>query len=1054
MIIYWLRNTLILLVVYWPLASIAQALVQMDKTAPYYIRQWTMEDGLPQNSVQDILKSQSGYIWLATNGGLAKFDGIQFDVYDLNNSPNLISNRIAKITEDAAGKIWIALETTGISILENGQFIKFDEGGEFAGIRATCFQEDLNHEMWIGTTNGIIRTNGTAHHYYSDANGLENIHIDKIIMDQNGIIWAIGGIPGNKGWFLFRFNNDTFEVIDQSDQSLYSLFADDQQIWYATPQKIYQVDINTLEKTSRVNKKFNGFLKLMLDQQNNLWMGSQNGLFLVGDRHGDLSNPYTFNEPLNSVIKSIFQDDEGNIWVGTDGKGLVMLTKTPVTRYILPKKYNVKSFNQITSDGLGGFWVGSQCEGLVHYSDGKFRHFRLKTNCIGALYLDQNQRVLVATDHTIGTIDPSGRYEQVFVGPDETSGGIINAIYQDSSGDFWVGTMGDGVYQVRDSVISEYNTENGLSSNRIYNIQQRSNGDILVGTESGLSMITQNGSIQTITASSGLAPGAIRAIYEDENLNLWIGSYGGGLSRISADTIINYNTSNGLSENIVSRILEDDKGNLWMMGNFGLYFTTLKQLDAYAEGKVRQIQCISLGFKEGMAEGNGVGTAVQTADGTFWWPTIEGVANIDIAQFEYDTLTPQVVVRSFRVGNQVKSIGENNIIELSAKERDFEVSYNALSFNPQDKIQYQYQLKGYNDDWVDAGNRKVINFTNISPGEYELFIKASNNHGIWENKWTSVTVIVNPTIWQTLWVQLLIIGTGILMVIGIIRWRVAYLTKREKELETLVEERTKALLANKTELETALTSLEQTQRQLIESEKLASIGTLTSGLAHELNNPLGYIGGIAHPLRMDIEEIKAYIPEDRRDEFEEVLEEMNNLLNNLESGVQKASGIIKNLQNISPDGDTDQIIQFNLSEILGTTSLLLQKSNPSTTINQAIEQDAMIQANPIEINQLFQNIIQNSIEAIPEQNGVIDIELVKSNGVVNVSIKDNGPGISEEVMGHIFEPFFTTKRPGKGTGLGLFISYTIIKKYNGDIKVSSNKGNGAQFDISLPSVKS
>lgn len=1053
MVNYWLRKIWVAFAVCIPLFVHSQQIVNMDKTAPYFKRQWTMEDGLPQNSVQDIIQSKNGYLWIATNGGLARFDGINFEIFDISNSPNLVSNRITKLIEDNSGRILMAHETGEVTIYQNDTFENLEIPGQNSNFKATSLAKDSKGQVWIGSNNGLFLLNGKNIKHYGKEYGLENVVIGRIEIDNTGVVWASGSIPGIKGGHLFKLENEkAIEIGGLEGESIFNFTIDNNEIWVGAVSSVHHIKDEVIQKNRFKHQKIQGITSLKVIKSGQLLIGSHKGLIQFEIDQISNQDPYIFEKPLQSIVKTIFEDSEGNYWIGTEGNGLVFLTKSPVQRHIIPDPFNVKSFNVIAPDGNGGFWAGSQCEGLIHYNDRNFRHYTLKNNCIGALLLNNNNEMLVASKQEVRLIDRNGIGRTLFDKENLRNNKVVNSLFQDDSNTYWIGTIGGGVFKYKDSLIQNYTTENGLINNRIYHISQRKNGDILVGSQEGLSIINDD-TVVNITSTSGLSTGAIRALYEDENNVLWIGSYGGGLTRIENDQLTSYKVSNGLAENVVSRITEDKKGNLWMMGNFGLYFTPRKQLNQFARGEIDRINCISLGYKEGMAEGNGAGEAVITKDSTYWWPTIAGLANIDISSYSYDTVSPKVVINELRINNSNRELNDKGELILQANERDFEVRYNTLSFNQPEKIQYQYKLEGYDKKWINAGNRRVIYYTNISPGDYKLMVKASNRHGIWNDNVAIVKVTVTPTIWETTWARVVLVLIGLAIIAGVFKWRISYLRHREHELEKLVEERTKALRASKAELETTLQSLEQAQGQLIESEKLASIGTLTSGLAHELNNPLGYIGGIAHPLKMDIEEIKSFIPEDRKGDFEEVIDEMNNLLGNLETGVKKASGIIKNLQNISPDGDTNQIIPFDLSEILGTTSLLLQKSNPSTTINQNIEPEAIIQANPIEINQLFQNIIQNSIDAIPEDTGTIDIELLKQNGNVNVLISDNGPGISEDVIGHIFEPFFTTKRPGKGTGLGLYISYSIIKKYSGDIKVSSSEGCGAAFKISLPTVK-
>ncbi len=253
------------------------------------------------------------------------------------------------------------------------------------------------------------------------------------------------------------------------------------------------------------------------------------------------------------------------------------------------------------------------------------------------------------------------------------------------------------------------------------------------------------------------------------------------------------------------------------------------------------------------------------------------------------------------------------------------------------------------------------------------------------------------------------------------------------------------------ELSETLQRLRNTQSQLIESEKMASIGILTAGLAHELNNPLNIIGGIIDPIKQDLKDIKHHARGDRSGEIEPILDEIESLLDDVGQGAKKATSIIRNLMDITPKGDIEAIEIFDFKEIIGSTINLLQKVNPKIEFHEKLSHGLIVKGNPAELNQVVINLLGNAVDAIPpNRKGVVRIAGELVNKQIVISIIDNGSGIEAKNFAQIFEPFFTTKEPGKGTGLGLYISQSIIKKHSGELVIESSTDQGTAFVIYLP----
>jgi two-component system, NtrC family, sensor kinase len=293
-----------------------------------------------------------------------------------------------------------------------------------------------------------------------------------------------------------------------------------------------------------------------------------------------------------------------------------------------------------------------------------------------------------------------------------------------------------------------------------------------------------------------------------------------------------------------------------------------------------------------------------------------------------------------------------------------------------------------------------------------------------------------------------------------------------KEIEALRQEIVSTKVETekqKRELELTLGNLKLAQSQLVQSEKMASVGVLTAGIAHELNNPINFMSGNVFPLQKDLEEVFSVLEKydkviqanklekfftelevlKKEMDYSYLIQEIHSLLKGIEEGANRSSEIIKGLRSFSRLDD--EVIQFyDIHEGIDSTLVLLHnKIRDKIKVRKEYGDFEGLECYPSKLNQVLMNILTNSIQAM-EDGGELFIQTVSSAIGVKIIIKDNGKGMPPEVKDHIFEPFFTTKDVGQGTGLGLSISYGIIEKHNGNIDVISEPGKGTEFIISLP----
>ncbi len=1037
--------------------------VQMEITSPYYLDSWDMEKGLPQNSVIDIIQPQDGYMWIATLGGICKFDGREFKPFDIFDHPNLKSIRATSLYEDKEGKIWVAYEENGISIISNDSVSSFDPKEIDGIINGTGFIEDNQENLWIGSTKGLIQWKNGVTRIHRIPGALSN-YISHLTKDKSNNIWGISGQDQFGETALFKLRDNSFTILDKFPQgSFKDLFIDSQGwIWIVKPGEVLVMNTNDYSVVKRI--RVNDDLKLkriFVDSKENLWLGTGKELIKVSrevlanksDYQINEQDYYRFGTPLDITIQAIFEDKSGYMWIGTDGRGFFRIAESPVRRYILPDTFNEKLFRSTAVDSSGGIWVASESNGLFYSKDGQFWHDS-RFSKIRALAIFQSNEPAISSNSLVLRRKADHTIDTVLRLPGNTDLHTAISLYVDSKDQLWIGTFGAGVYKESNGEIEQFKFPEN-SQYAINTFHEASDGRMLIGSEIGLGEIIGN-TIQFIQNNSEIAPGSVRSILEEKNGTIWIGSYGGGLTRWKNGKYDLITTTDGLFENVVSRILEDMHGNLWLLGNEALHICSKSSINDYLLGKRDRILAAGIGKTEGMEEGNGMGNASVTTDGISWWPTIDGIAFIDHNKFKIDSTENKVIIQ--QISSMEKSVPIiNNRVLINPEQRNIQLSYNTLNFAEPAKIKFQYRLMGFEKKWNDADNRRIINYTNLPPGNFEFQVRASNRTGQWSENPTILNITVSPAFYERAWFYFCLIFLSGFLVYAFVKWRLTYNERKRKLLEEIVKRRTAELEENKIELEGTLANLKSTQNQLIQSEKLASIGTLTAGLAHELNNPLSYIGGIAFPLRMDIEELKNRYHE-RFGEDEELnflFGEMHILLANLEHGVSKASSIIKHLMELSPGESSKDSIKFDLSELINNTVHVFERQFTEIAFLYDVNESIHFYGIPSELNQVFTNLLQNAVEAtqdIDHDTGKLYVRLNQQGSNIHFIVKNNGPEIPKNNHSKIFEPFFTTKSNQNATGLGLYITYSIIKKYYGELKLVSSTSETV-FEIILPFIE-
>jgi ligand-binding sensor domain-containing protein/signal transduction histidine kinase len=1076
------------------ISSYTSGLLKYDGyTVTKYLNKPFDPNSVAQNTVYTFFIDKSDTIWLGTPEGLCKFDPltekfIRYDSSLFRGMPDL--GNVCAINEDNQGNLWIGDYDGKLWRYnrEKSEFLSFtskldyqEQHSLMSGFHEAIMSiyKDKKGVIWIGSTTGLHRAtikpgkagasdeiNFTQYrHDSNDTNSLSDNQISGIYEDSNSVLW-IGTVNGLNsldpitGKVIRFLANPSNKFSISSNHFFYSgqnSIVEDAKgnLWIATDSGLNKLNKERTRFTaffqdnSDFGLKSNGIVSLGLDAGNNLFVGTAKGLQSLNldpKAFGLLQHDTKDSNSLSdNNVSAILEDKSGTTWIGTFGGGLNKWDKkTGTINHFEHDPKNPGSIGNnivdaILEDEDGDLWLGDG-EYLSHLktTTGIFENFNSNVRNlkdedaknIYAICRDRDGLIWMGTGNGIKSFNPATKkFNHYFYVPGDPSGiSDYSAvkILADSRGNIWVGT-------------------NSIAFNKFDKI-------------TGRFTHYKNNALDTNSISSNI----VNCLFEDSKGNLWIGTSGGGLCRYDYNSK-SFSTPGRTRQNpwnAVFSIREDNSGNLWLGTDKGLscYFPEKNEFVNYDENDGLQGNHFATGFKD-------QGCSFKGKDGILYFGGDNGLTYFDPAQIHPNKYIPPVVITQFKIFDKLQpGKNEDSEIVLNYDQNFFSFEFAALNFTNTSKNQYAYQLEGFDPNWIKSGSRRYAGYTNLGPGTYTFKVKGSNNDGVWNDKGISIKVIILPPWWRTWWAYVIY---ALLLIAGVLAF------DRYQKRRVILAEREKAHkkeLAQAKEIEKAYHELKTTQAQLIQSEKMASLGELTAGIAHEIQNPLNFVNNFSEVNRELIGEIKEERVKDKNERDEKLEDE---LLNNIDQNLEKishhgkrADAIVKGmLQHSSASGGQKELTDINAlaDEYLRLSYHGLRaKDKEFNTIMKTDFDETIGKINiiPQDIGRVLLNLYNNAFYAVSEKkkqqpNGyepTISVTTKKINNKVEITVKDNGNGIPKKVLDKIFQPFFTTKPTGVGTGLGLSLSYDIVKAHGGELKVETKEGEGSEFIIQLPTT--
>jgi ligand-binding sensor domain-containing protein/signal transduction histidine kinase len=753
----------------------AAALDPARPLADHVRRLWRTADGLPHNSVRQVVQGRDGYLWLGTPNGLVRFDGVRFTVFDRRNTPGMLDDEIQALFEDAQGRIWFGTRTGGVGRLRAGapSFLGIADG--LIGTNVYGIVQEPGGALWLGTTAGLTRLGGSGSRSFTVADGLTSNSVRVLLWDRSDRLWV-----GARGLNLFRDG------------------------------RFVPVGDGVLDRRPTA---------LCEDRHGNLWLGTADGLRRVRDGRVTLAG--VPEELVRREIRALFEDRAGSLWIGTGDQGLFRLREGRLSSLTEAEGLSHNTVFAVREDREGNLWVGGR-GGLERLKDPAVTLYTtedgLPNDHIKVVFEDRRGDVWIGTERGL-VRHRHGRF-QAWRGAPRLERASVWAIHEDRRGALWVGTRRDGLWRIDAGGVAHYGVQDGLSADEVRVIHADARGDVWVGAGRGLNVFRQ-GRLTTLTAADGLAGEQFRAIAEDADGNLWFGTDDAGLqryrdgrfasgaaddglvrqavralwpapdgslwigtrhglSRLREGRLTTYRSADGLFDDTILQVLEDGRGQLWMSSGRGIFRVSLAHLEDVAAGRRTTLSSTAYGEADGMrsseCEGGTQPAGIRARDGRLWFPTTRGLAVIDPARVRANDTPPPVTIEELSADGEPIALG--GTVRLPAGTERFEFHYTGLSLTAPDKVRFRYRLHGLDRDWIDAGDRRVAYYTTIPPGHYRFQVAASNNDGVWNEEGAAVDFELAPRFHQTSAFYLLGGLAGAIALAGWYRFRVRQMRTR------------------------------------------------------------------------------------------------------------------------------------------------------------------------------------------------------------------------------------------------------------------------------------
>jgi signal transduction histidine kinase/ligand-binding sensor domain-containing protein len=754
---------------------------------------WKIRDGFAKGAITAIAQTPDGYLWLGTEFGLLRFDGVRTVTWRPPSGEVLPSDWITSLLVTRDGTMWIGT-FKGLISWKGGVIARYPR---LAGIGISTLIEDRRGTVWAagsaansGRLCAVDTSAGAANCYGAD--GTLGGFVGSAFEDSAGVLW-VGAQNGLWRWAP----GPPTRYTDLADSKMADAFLEvNHALIVATRPGLRRFVDGRLEEYPVAGGHGVKSGVLLRDRNGGLWIGT-NGAGLTHVHEGQ-TDVFGQADGLSSdFVQGLFEDREGNIWVATNN-GLDRFREFAVSTIAVKQGLSSESVNSVLPAADGGMWFGMS-DGLDRWRDGRIDHDLRRP--IRFLIQDLRRRLWAATDREVGFVE-RGRFEAISGVP----GGQIRDMDVDRDGDIWMAHQDLGLFRVHErgsesipwSVLGRPDFASAIAADHEH-------GGVWLGFYTGGLAYFADGRIRTsYAASDGVAGGAVNDLHFDPGGSLWAATEG-GLTRVKDRRIATLSSGNGLRCDGVHWMREDDAGAAWLNTTCGLVRVSRADLDAWAaasEAGRRSERIVNVtifdasdGVRSHYPVGGGYGPKIaKSADGRLWFLPADGVSIVDPQRMPVNRIPAPVHIEQITADRKSYELTPEagRPFRLPPLIRDVRIDYTALSLVAPEKMRFRYKLEGYDRDWQDAATRRQAFYTNLPPRAYRFRVTASNNSGVWNDAGAALDFSIAPTYYQTAWFPALVMGALLTLIWAAHRLRLRIVRRHEREITALNERMMKA----------------------------------------------------------------------------------------------------------------------------------------------------------------------------------------------------------------------------------------------------------------------
>jgi len=1023
--------------------------------------------GLGSNEVFGLMCDRQGLVWIGSwGGGVDIVDERAGTISHLTTAQGLSDNQVNGFLEDRNGQIWIStLNEANVINLKSGRIRKLNETIGLSSNHVESFLEDKQGRIWICTryqVNVLDISAGLIKHI-GELQGLSSSNTRSLLEDRTGLIW-IGNVDAG------------VDIVNEKSAT-----------------------IRHLGMVQGMNK--NNAFCLTKDNLGQVWMGSLGGGVNVAKEGSGNITHLMLKQGINkNPIFGLLEDHLGRIWTNSDNTGVFVIDPVAGSSKKINNAQGITntSIFDFMEDAQGRIWIeGEEGLDLIDVNAGLIKH--------------------------LGTAQG-------------LRNNVVFSMLRDRKGQVWLGGLGGlQLIEEKSGTIKYINTRGGLINDTIFSMIEDKLGHVWMGTMKGLFIVDpESGTVSHVNNIQELNDNFITSMLQDSLGLVWVGNPK-GLFAINpeAKTLTRFTAKEGLPDIVVKSLLQKNS-KIFAGTAKGLAVIQLPPADQFAAAQhdpniVLPWIITNYGKSQGFSDINfHPHTALLSSKGQFWWGFDDVITMMDPPQT--DPFVPATYITGIVLADQVQHFVNKRTIQdllqtsdtvLDPENKTFytknmlpadssglfknmvrydsvtgpfnlpvnlRLNYrqNFLNFHftgthlvNSEKVRYRYILEGIDKNWSAMTERPFCeNYRDLAPGKYTFKVASMGFNGLWSQP-AELHFIITPPWWKTWWAYSLY---ALLIAFGLytfIHNRSDRLVREKHELEEKVNLRTSEVVRQKEEiaiqrdnLEQTLSELKNAQSQLVQSEKMASLGELTAGVAHEIQNPLNFVNNFSEVNMELIEEMKENLASGNPAAALSLAQDIQNNLEKVVHHGKRADAIVKGMLQHSRSS-TGQKEPTNINELadeyfrLSFHGLRAKDKSFNATMKTDFDKQlsgdksgaGLVSIIPQDMGRVLLNLYNNAFYAVTQKKKIVGPDYVplvfvstkKLKDKIEIRIRDNGMGIPQKVVDKIYQPFFTTKPTGQGTGLGLSLSYDIVtKQHDGSLKVETKEGEYAEFIIQLP----